>query len=116
MATYHAWSETKAELEAQIRQQDESYAKLSKGFDAVATEACQLQDALGYPCETDNAQENAMERIRDLIAAKGELGDLKDFIRAEVLHEIYNQHGQNTNLIERLRNLVACDEQEATSE
>lgn len=49
-------------------------------FDAVASEACQLQDALGFPCETENAQEKAMERLRDLIAAEGELGDAKEKI------------------------------------
>jgi DNA repair exonuclease SbcCD ATPase subunit len=38
---------------------------------------CQLQDALGCPCEMDNAQEKAMERLRDLIAAEGELGDTR---------------------------------------
>ena len=32
-----------------------------------------------------------------------ELRDLKKLIREEVLDEIYNQHGQNTALIERVR-------------
>jgi hypothetical protein len=46
-------------------------------FNAVAEEACQLQDALGCPCETEKAQEKAMERLRDLIAAEGQVGDLE---------------------------------------
>lgn len=49
-------------------------------FNGVAKEACQLQDALGCPCEIRDAQEKAMERIRDLIAAEGELGDAKEKI------------------------------------
>jgi len=51
--------------------------RLSADLDAVAEEACQLQDALGFPCETEKAQEKAMERLRDLIAAEGELGDAR---------------------------------------
>jgi chromosome segregation ATPase len=54
--------------------------KYREDFDAVSGEACQLQAALGCPCEIQNAQEKAMERIRDLIAAEGELGDAKEKI------------------------------------
>jgi hypothetical protein len=47
--------------------------------EALAKELSQLQDALGCPCEMDgNATDSAMCRIRDLIAAEGELGDLKE--------------------------------------
>jgi hypothetical protein len=56
--------------------------KVRADLDAVAKEACQLQDALGFPCEIENAQEKAMERLRDLIASEGELGDAKEKIES----------------------------------
>lgn len=54
---------------------------------AMAKDICQLQDSLGCPCEMTNQdgsirdnQIAAMERIRDLIASEGELGDAKEKI------------------------------------
>lgn len=44
---------------------------------------CQLQDALGCPCEAPDCQQKAMERLRDLIAAEGELGDAKVKAKAD---------------------------------
>lgn len=79
-------------------------------MDGLAHEICQLQDALGCSCEVPDAQEKAMERLRDLIAMEGELGDLKEFIREEIVCEVYNQYGQNNALIATLKSKCAADE------
>src|SRR5689334_14670865 len=54
----------------------------------LSKDLCQLQDALDCPCEMTNLdgsikdnQKAALERIRDLIAAEGELGDLKEKLK-----------------------------------
>ncbi len=55
-------------------------AEMSReGDEANAADCVQLLRALGIPDRLDiNQQEAAMERIRDLIAAEGELGDVKE--------------------------------------
>lgn len=71
-------------------------------FNAVAAEACSLQDALGCPCEMENAQEKAMERIRDLIAADGLLGDAM-----VLLQEMVIAYGPTTSLAEERQGMEA---------
>lgn len=79
-----ARAERIAELEAETTRlhnrwhaAEERANKLRADFNAVAEESCQLQDAIGCPCELPDAQTKAMARIRDLIAAEGELGDTR---------------------------------------
>lgn len=80
-----------AKLEAEV-------AELKANENELSKELCQLQDALGCPCEIDDAQEKAMERIRDLIAAEGEVGDAK--AKASALET------ENARLRAALQNLV----------
>lgn len=65
-------------LQSQRDEAVEALAEERKDSSQFASELCQLQDALGFPVETDNATARAMERIRDLIAAEGEFGDIKE--------------------------------------
>lgn len=63
-------------------------------------EMCQLQDALGCPCEMENAHEKAMERLRDLIAAEGELGDLRAELAAMTAERDYHREAFLADWIE----------------
>lgn len=81
-------------LQAKIRELEESLRSEKEHSNAMATDICQLQDSLGCPCEMTNSdgsirdcQLAAMERIRDLIAHEGELGDMtieRDKLRSEL--------------------------------
>lgn len=101
----------KAEAFKYVRLWDKATKELeSLKFGADSINCDRTVGALGCPCEMENSQERAMERIRDLIAMEGELGDLKEFIREKVLIEVYNQYGQNNALIASLKSKCAVAE------
>lgn len=47
----------------------------------LAKELCELTDALGCPVEQEDSHENSLNRIRDLVAAEGKLGDCEELLR-----------------------------------
>lgn len=69
----------------------------------LAKDLCELQDALGFPCEVEDCQKKSMERIRDLIAKEGELGDLYD--RVQALKDLRDKGYDDREMEEAIRNL-----------
>ena len=77
-------SDTKNENELNDAEGVESSGLLAddKAYEnELSREICELTDALGCPCEVENNHEKSMERIRELVAAEGKLGDCEEVLR-----------------------------------